>query len=138
VFKRILLAYDGSEPAKRAFARALTLVTGTNGRIALVAVVRPSEFSLDFAAQPALENACGDFDSQLAELQRRARFAGVESTLMVRLGHPAQQIVRAAQEWHADLIVTGRRGGGCLTRWFRGSVSRQILACAHCAVMVVP
>jgi nucleotide-binding universal stress UspA family protein len=84
-----------------------------------------------------LESACEDLNSQLAQLQRRAQFAGVESTVMIRLGHPAQQIVHAAQEWHADLIVTGRRAGGPFARWFLGSVSQQILATAHCAVLVV-
>jgi nucleotide-binding universal stress UspA family protein len=56
---------------------------------------------------------------------------------MIRLGHPAQQIVCVAQDWHADLIVTGRRGGGRVARWFLGSVSKQVLVSAHCAVLVV-
>lgn len=137
VFRKILLAYDGSEPARKAFERVLQLVTHGSGDIAIVAVVRPSEFALDVEAQTVLENACSDLGTQLERLQKRAQFAGVESTVMVRLGHPAQQIVRAAQDCHADLIVTGRRGGGRLARWFLGSVSKQVLARAHCAVLVV-
>ena len=112
-------------------------MTHGSGDIAVVAVVRPSEFALDVEAQTVLENACSDLCGQLERLQKRAQFAGVESTVMIRLGHPAQQIVRAAQDWHADLIVTGRRGGGPLARWFLGSVSKQVLAKAHCAVLVV-
>jgi nucleotide-binding universal stress UspA family protein len=137
VFRNILLAFDGTEPARKAFDRALQLVTNNHSSFAIVSVIRPSEFALDVYAQTLLENACEDLTNQLTRLQKRAELAGVESTVMIRLGHPAQQIVRAAQDWHADLIVTGRRGGGPLTRWFLGSVSRQILASAPCAVLVV-
>jgi nucleotide-binding universal stress UspA family protein len=137
VFRKILLAYDGSESARKAFDQLLKLVTHSKCDIAIVAVVRPSEFALDVEAQTVLENACSDLGTQLEALQKRARFVGVESTVMIRLGHPAQQIVRAAQEWHADLIVTGRRGGGSLAHWLRGSISKRILATAPCAVLVV-
>jgi nucleotide-binding universal stress UspA family protein len=137
VFRKILLAFDGSEPARTAFHRVLELAAHSSAECAIVAVIRPSEFALDVEAQTVLENACEDLSSQLAQLQKRAQLAGVESTVMIRLGHPAHQIVRAAQEWQADLIVTGRRAAGPLARWFLGSVSQQILATAHCAVLVV-
>jgi nucleotide-binding universal stress UspA family protein len=137
VFRKILLAFDGSEPARRAFDRGLELVTHGSGDFAIVAVVRPSEFALDVEAQTLLENACEDLGSQLARLKKRAQLAGVESTVMIRLGHPAQQIVRAAQDWHADLIVIGRRGRGPVARWFLESISKQVMATAHCAVLVV-
>jgi nucleotide-binding universal stress UspA family protein len=137
VFRKILLAYDGSESAKKAFDRLLKLVTHSKSDIAIVAVVRPSEFALDVQAQTVLENACSDLGTQLETLQKRARFVGVESSIMIRLGHPAQQIVRAAQEWHADLIVTGRRVRGPWAHWLLGSVSKRVLANAPCAVLVV-
>jgi nucleotide-binding universal stress UspA family protein len=137
VFTKILLAYDGSESARKAFDRLLKLVTHTKSNIAIVAVVKPSEFALDVQAQTVLENACSDLGTQLEALQRRARFVGVDSTVMIRLGHPAQQIVRAAQEWHADLIVTGQRGRGPWAQWLPGSVSKRVLAGSPCAVLVV-
>lgn len=137
MFRKILLAYDGSESARKAFDQLLKLVADSKSDIAIVAVIRPSEFALDVQAQAVLENACCDLGTQLDTLQKRARFAGVESTVMIRLGHPAQQIVRAAQEWHADLIVTGRRNRQPWAHWLLGSVSKRILASAQCAVLVV-
>jgi nucleotide-binding universal stress UspA family protein len=47
VFRKILLAFDGSEPARAAFDRVLELVAHGSGDVAIVAVVRPSEFALD-------------------------------------------------------------------------------------------
>ena len=49
----------------------------------------------------------------------------------------AEQIIAAAEEWEADLIVTGHRGKGLFERWLLGSVSRVIIAYARCAVMVI-
>jgi nucleotide-binding universal stress UspA family protein len=55
----------------------------------------------------------------------------------IRIGHPAEQIIAAADRWQADLIVTGHRGQGVFERWLLGSVSRLVIAYAHCAVLVV-
>ena len=58
----------------------------------------------------------------------RARAAGVQPAVHIRVGHPAEQIIAAAEEWEADLIVTGHRGKGLFERWLLGSVSRVIIA----------
>ncbi len=52
-------------------------------------------------------------------------------------GHPAEQIVRGAQEHKIDLIPLGHRGHGLFERWLLGSISRAMIAYAHCAVTVV-
>jgi nucleotide-binding universal stress UspA family protein len=61
----------------------------------------------------------------------------VQPTLRIRVGHPAEQIIAAAEEWNAELIVTGHRGKGLFEHWLLGSVSRLVLAYARCAVMVI-
>jgi nucleotide-binding universal stress UspA family protein len=55
----------------------------------------------------------------------------------VVVGHPAEQIVRYAEEHGIDHIVVGRRGQTVFERWLIGSVARQVVAYAHCAVTVV-
>lgn len=63
--------------------------------------------------------------------------SGVEPKLMLRVGGPAQEIIHAAAEWRADLIITGRNGNGFLQRWSFGSVSRRVIADAFCPVLVM-
>ena len=53
------------------------------------------------------------------------------------VGHAAEQILRAEEDIHADLIVMGRRGLTRATRWLLGSVSERVLRYAHCPVTVV-
>ena len=55
----------------------------------------------------------------------------------IAVGHPAEQIVRFAEGHDIDHIVVGHRGHTLFERWLIGSVARQVVAYAHCAVTVV-
>ena len=55
----------------------------------------------------------------------------------VVVGHPAEQIVIHAEKLGVDHIVVGHRGHTLFERWLIGSVARQVIAYAHCAVTVV-
>jgi nucleotide-binding universal stress UspA family protein len=63
---------------------------------------------------------------------------GVEATWEVREGHAGAEIVAAAEEHHADLIVVGTHGRHGISRLALGSVSRDVVHGAHCSVLVVP
>lgn len=56
--------------------------------------------------------------------------------LHVALGKPGEAITRAADEFHADLIVMGTRGMGTIRRTILGSVSDFIIHHAKCPVIV--
>jgi nucleotide-binding universal stress UspA family protein len=51
-------------------------------------------------------------------------------------GHPAEPIVMNAEQWGATLIVIGHRGRGLMGRWPVGSVAKQVMHHAHCAVLI--
>jgi nucleotide-binding universal stress UspA family protein len=137
MFKKILLAYDGSEPAKKAFDHCLEMVRCLGAEFSIVTVIRPPELAEDVETEALIENARSHCDSELQKLRLRARAAGMEPAVHIRVGHPAEQIIAAAEEWHADLVITGHRGKGLFERWLLGSVSRLVIAYAHCAVMVI-
>jgi nucleotide-binding universal stress UspA family protein len=59
-------------------------------------------------------------------------------TPCVRTGDPAHEIVAAAREWEADLIVLGTHGRQGIGRMFLGSVAETVLRHAPCAVLVIP
>src|SRR5207253_4081305 len=65
------------------------------------------------------------------------RAAGVAAEPDVRDGDPGSQIVEAAKEFAADLIVMGTRGRSGLERLLVGSVARKVLHHAPCSVLVV-
>jgi len=55
----------------------------------------------------------------------------------VEEGNPAAQILRVAEEVHADMIVLGTHGRRGLGRFFLGSVAEQVLRRAECPVLTV-
>jgi nucleotide-binding universal stress UspA family protein len=137
MFKKLLLAYDGSDPARKAFDRCLEMAKCFGAELSIVIVIRPPEFAEDVETEAIIENARSHYDQEVADLQARASAAGVVPVTHIRVGHPAEQIIAAAEAWHADLIVTGHRGKGLFERWLLGSVSRLVIAYAGCAVMVI-
>ena len=61
----------------------------------------------------------------------------VNTRFLVRVGHPAEQIVLLANEEAVDAIVMGHRGESFLQRWLLGSVAKRVLSYANCTVVVV-
>ncbi len=137
MFARILVAYDGSAPARAAYDVALDMAAKYQSEIFVVAVARPPEFAEDVETEAALESAREHLGKKFAELESLAAHRGLKPHLRVVTGHPAEQIVRAAEQHGIELIVLGHRGHGVFERWLLGSVSRAVIAYAHCAVMVV-
>ncbi len=71
-----------------------------------------------------------------AELLARAPAAGVSSELRVEVGNPRHVIVELARELGASLILMGSRRRSGLQAL--GSVSRPVVAHAHCPVLLMP
>jgi len=85
------------------------------------------------SAAPETERASRD------AVQRLIESASLDSSprLFFEQGSAAASIVRAAQTWGADLIVTASHSRSALERALLGSVSASVVRYAHCAVLVV-
>ena len=85
--------------------------------------------------------------TQAEDALRKARtalqkqgIAGEHIETLIRLGVPADQVVKVAKELQVDFIVIGSRGSSVkqkLRRFISGSTSRRILQLASCPVMIV-
>jgi nucleotide-binding universal stress UspA family protein len=67
----------------------------------------------------------------------RIRAAGLHAEVLIRRGHPADQILEEAHTWGADCIFLGAKGTRGIDRLLLGSVSSAVSARAHCTVEVV-
>ncbi len=95
--------------------------------------------------QPTLFNY--EQRTQAEDALRKARtalqkqgIAGEHIETLIRLGAPADQVVKVAKELQVDFIVIGSRGSSVkqkLRRFIAGSTSRRILQLASCPVMIV-
>ena len=119
--RKIIVGYDDSEASQRALERAADL-TGYGSTLTVVSV--------------AHEN--GDYSADhLAKARARLLSRLVTATYLQPVGEPADELVAAATELDADLVVVGRRSEGPLTRLVLGSVSGDVVRRAPCDVLVV-
>jgi nucleotide-binding universal stress UspA family protein len=113
---RLLVGYDGSPPARRAFERALARAKAPGDEILVVSVIPPAVrgSSLSRMMPVGLElpgSLTGTFEDhareRLATLVAEARKAGAKVEGEVRAGSPVDAILAAAREHKADEIILG-------------------------------
>lgn len=146
---RILLASDGSEHSDVA-ARALlerpwpkdSTVKVLSIAHAPVAPVSPisalpydSVVPADYAllSKTLSEQATAVATRTLESL----RASLLDCHIQVENGDARTEIIRVAEDWHADLIVLGSHGRTGLSRWVLGSVAEYVVRHAPCSVEVV-
>jgi len=120
--KKILLAYDGGDPARHALdtAAELTLKFGASLSVVSVVPLRTGRAAMDPCDDSAVHA------QELAEAKRLLQEKGVEADLMEPAGDPAKTIEHIAEEGGFDTIVMGSRGLGAMGRVLQGSVSEHV------------
>lgn len=131
--KHILIAYDGSESADKAFTSALDLAGKYGAQLSVLAVARPPEVGDEVETEAVVENSCKHYQHVLNPMKDKAPNAHFE----VVVGHPAVKITSYAEAHGIDLIVMGHRGKTLFERWLIGSVAKKVMSYAPCSVLVV-
>jgi nucleotide-binding universal stress UspA family protein len=136
MFKRILLAVDGSEHSYRAVSVAADLARRFGGE---VIVLHVREHELTWGADIDIETD-REAITLVDDIVRRLKEDEVNvsgDVIRVAVGNAAKAIVDVASRDRVDLIVMGTRG---LSEWGRllmGSVADKVLHLAGCSVLVV-
>ena len=137
-FKRILVAIDDGEPALRAADAAITLARQVGASLAFVTVVPtalmpPSE--LGFVEPQRTEQLHARAQSLLRLVRDRA--GDTPSDEIPRNGIVVEEVVSAARDWNADLIVIGNHSRPLLERLLLSNTTNGVLHAAPCPVLVV-
>lgn len=132
---RVLLATDGSEEAVAAaeWLPTFPLPTSALVRVLAVAQLPPARDGMRELRHRLLDQARQIVREARAVLIRR--WPSVEEK--VSAGDPRVEIVQAAEDLAADLVVLGGRGLTPLRRVLLGSVSTTVVRHAPCPALVV-
>ena len=130
--KKLLLAYDGTDPSRRALELAAFMAKQFEASLTVVSVVpvHPGRSPID-PWDDSVAHA-----EELLEADRLLRQQGIEPRLVETSGNVAQVIERVAADGDFDAIVIGSRGMTMLGRALQGSVSEHVAANATTSVVI--
>jgi nucleotide-binding universal stress UspA family protein len=139
MFKKILVAYDGSKGADRALSMAIRLACEQGGDLWVLSVAEhlprfPATIDETDAALRTAEQA-------ITQLHHKAHLLASEEDVTVqtitRTGHAGQAIIQAATEGQYDLLVLGRSGHSEVWGRFMGRTADKVSRHAPCSVLIV-
>ena len=138
-YKKILVAYDGSEAAKNALVVSAKLAKQDNSWIKVLAVVPPYDGDLELIGISNIKETIeGPGEELLVEAREIADNEGVHVLTNLAQGEPFERISAIADDENCDLIVMGRQGIDHFERELMGSVTARVIGYTDRNILVVP
>ncbi|MBN3525019.1 universal stress protein [Paenibacillus apiarius] len=142
VFQRILVAYDSSEPSRKALEHAISIAE--NNAATHLRVVHVFQFPQYFVGT-AYATASAETNEELyeyaeriqQEAEQKTALLGERAEVALLQGPPGQSIVAEAEDHKCDLIIIGSRGLSGLKEFVLGSVSHHVVQHAKVPVLVM-
>lgn len=134
MYKKIIVPVDMSalEKGENILRKAATLLD-TGGEIVLLNVVEelPGYLAIDLPVD-LIENAIKDGKARLLHLKEKV---GLPARVEIRSGAPAREILAAAEEHKADLIIVASHMPD-YTNYFIGATADRVVRHAKCSVLI--
>lgn len=141
LYRKIIVATDGSEPVKKAVDTAVEFAKLSGAKLYAVYVIaaghmtgHPKDIGWERAMKEQLSTE-GKEATAFVETAGKAANVEVESVLLE--GNPANEIVDFAEKNDIDLIVMGTLGRTGIQKFLLGSVAQNVVRHSRKAVMVV-
>jgi nucleotide-binding universal stress UspA family protein len=147
MYKRILIATDGSELANKAVSHGIALAKIDKAPVSVVTVTEIwPVFEMAHDYDSGKKDPIGNYEAKASAVAKTildkagttAKSQGVDCTLIhVPDRHPAEGIVTTAQEIGADLIVMASHGRRGVNRLLLGSQANDVIAHSKVPVLIV-
>jgi nucleotide-binding universal stress UspA family protein len=138
--KRVLVPLDFSVPSTKALQYALSLAERFNATLCLLHVFEPPSFVNDLNNTPLVVSdatVVNRLHHKLVMLARQEIDPLIHVVPQVRVGKPFHEIVTAAKQMNADLIVIATHGYTGFKHVMLGSTAERVVRHAPCPVLVV-
>jgi nucleotide-binding universal stress UspA family protein len=139
MFKKILVAYDGSDGAQKALEAGIELTKTYQAELWAVTVQEKLVRYGGTIDEVQEEKQAADerFGKIVEQVRAKAREMGTEIKTLRPFGHPAQTIIEVAKEGHFDLILVGHSGLSGVWAAFLGTTAEKVSRHAPCSVLIV-
>jgi nucleotide-binding universal stress UspA family protein len=138
IMQNILVGYDGSPSARHAVTFALDLAKRFDARLHVLVVARAPDWgAIELERKEMIDYELRHANEVLDEIKAKLVSSGEQAEFDLVVGQPAKEIVLYTEQHGIDHLVVGHRGHTPFDRWLIGSVARQVLAYAPCAVTIV-
>lgn len=139
VYKRILVAYDGSSFSDVALNQGRDLARLCNAELHLVGIVATTAY----VVLPEVYGAVDLWSMEREALEQALAKAvvalaseGLEASTHLREGNPAHEIAACCADLDADLVIVGHSDKGILARWLEGSVGAGLVRDLPCNLLI--
>ena len=139
MWRKILVGFDGSDGAKKAFSVAVKLAAQFGAELHSISVEEklPHYAATVGEVLESKQEAANYFRKLIAEAQESARASGVTLHSHVMPGHEVETIVTFAKDHGFDLLVIGFMGHSKIFGRIWGSTSQNLAKLSPCTVLVV-
>ncbi len=141
LYKKVLIATDGSESGKQAINAGMEIARLSQGKVYALYVIDTAGYPHEMRDpkwKTAMEEHFKTFGLELtAIVEEAAETARVEVEFIILEGHPAEKILDFAEKHDVDMIVIGSVGKTDVERFLLGSVSEKVVRHAKVPVLVV-
>jgi len=145
MFKKILVAVDGSQGANKALKTAVKMQKSSGGELLILSVYREHNLwkaSVTFVypeKTASTDDAMRQYANEVAEKSKAyAIEQGVEQVRSFYVGGgPSQKIVKFSKDHDVDLIILGKKGLSGSRHELLGGVAHKVTSLADCPVMTV-
>jgi nucleotide-binding universal stress UspA family protein len=138
MYRKILIANDGSEGAARALATSIALAKALSSELHMISVEelpRLPETIGEVTEEKRLEGR--RFEKVIHQAQAQAKHQGLKLRAHVVAGHAAPSVVELIVREGFDLLVVGSAGHSALYNRLIGSTTERLVELAPCPVLVV-
>ncbi|MBB6451347.1 nucleotide-binding universal stress UspA family protein [Geomicrobium halophilum] len=136
MYKKILLAADGSKHSERAAEHAIHL-SSENSTVDLLLVIDISKTKTEVLDTVSTDDLNHRRRRKIANIEEQLKEANVHYQLEIIHGDPGPAIVSHANLRDYDILVLGSRGLNQWQKMVLGSVSHKVAKRARCPVLIV-